>query len=221
MVAFLPTQQVSGWGECWRRSLPGEITTKTNIVLYYSALHRYAMGMTRNHAEAEDLVQETYVRAIRAIGRITTGEVHKSWLFTILRNIRINELRRQRVAIMVNWTDDTENTIAAASMDPLAIYTRNVNRNTVQEAMLALSAEHRKILMLREIEGLSYEELSTALNCPIGTVMSRLSRARTKLRALLNVNSKSSGENSTAPIEQPVSARGDAARASSIDCSCS
>ncbi len=193
--------------------MPSEVTTKTNIILHYAALHRYAMGMTRNHAEAEDLVQETYVRAIRAIGR-TTGEVHKSWLFTILRNIRINELRRQRVAMMVNWTDDTENTIAAASMDPLAIYTSNVDRNTIQEAMTGLSAEHRKILILREIEGLSYEELSTALNCPIGTVMSRLSRARTKLRAMLNASSKSSGENSNTPIEQPASAMGEAAQAS-------
>jgi RNA polymerase sigma-70 factor, ECF subfamily len=155
------------------------------------------------------------VRAIRAIGRFTTGEVHKSWLFTILRNIRINELRRQSIAIMVNWTEDTENTVAAA--DPLAIYTSNVNRNTVQEAMLALSTEHQRILMLRKIEGLSYNEPSITLNVSVGTVMSRLSRARTKLRAMLDARSISSGKNLTSIAEQQASPYSKATQAPSTD----
>src|SRR6266851_9326944 len=70
----------------------------TIVVPYIDGLYRYAMSITRNPAEAEDLVQETYVRAIRAMGSLGACSNHKSWLFTILRNLRINQLRRQRTA---------------------------------------------------------------------------------------------------------------------------
>jgi RNA polymerase sigma-70 factor, ECF subfamily len=113
----------------------------------------------------------------------------KSWLFTILRNIWLNQLRQRHAApkiVELDVEESTAQTAVEASKDPLALYMSKVEREQVREAIQQLSEEFREIILLREYEDLSYQEIATVLGCPAGTVMSRLGRARSKLRSLLS-----------------------------------
>src|ERR1700742_1201863 len=155
---------------------------------HIDGLYSYALVLTHNHAEAEDLVQETYVRAIPAIGRLRPDSNIKAWLFKILRNIWFNQLRKRRSEPQMIQTDEE-----GASLDNLVnpgqnsyeIYAGEVERKKVRAAIQELSLESREIIILREFEELSYQEIANLLGCPQGTVMSRLARARSKLRTLL------------------------------------
>ena len=152
-------------------------------------LYSYALLLTRNPAEAEDLVQETYLRAIKAIGRLRPDSNLKAWLFTILRNVWFNQLRKWRTAPeMVELEPDEtgQNAAADSAKDAHVTYVSNVEREQVCTAIQQLPVELREIIILREYEELSYREIATILECPLGTVMSRLARARSKLRDLLS-----------------------------------
>jgi RNA polymerase sigma-70 factor (ECF subfamily) len=155
---------------------------------YLDGLYGYAMVLTRNHAEAEDLVQETYVRALPAMNRLRSESNIKGWLFRILRNAWLNNLRKRRTAPEVAWTDvedDSVRDIAEPSKDSFHVLVSKMEREQVQAAIQALPAKFREIVLLREFEELSYDDIAGLLNCPVGTVMSRLARARSKLRILL------------------------------------
>jgi RNA polymerase sigma-70 factor, ECF subfamily len=161
----------------------------TDLLCFIDGLYGYAMAITRNRADAEDLVQETYVRAIRGKQSLRAGSNVKSWLFTILRNIHLNQLRKQRTTPRVLEIDADENTanyVVETSEDPLARYVRKTEREWLTEAIEQLPSEFREIVVLREFEDLSYLEIAGILNCPVGTVMSRLARARSRLRTLLS-----------------------------------
>jgi RNA polymerase sigma-70 factor, ECF subfamily len=152
-------------------------------------LYGYAMVLSRDRTEAEDLVQETCVRAIQAIDGLRPGSNVKSWLFTILRNIWLNRLRGRRTApkmVELDGDESTAQTAVAVTKDPHTLYVSKVERELVREAIQQLSREFREIIVLREYEDLSYQEIANILGCPAGTVMSRLGRARSKLRSLLS-----------------------------------
>jgi RNA polymerase sigma-70 factor, ECF subfamily len=155
---------------------------------YMNGLYGYAMVLTRNHAEAEDLVQETYVRAIPAMGRLRPESNTKAWLFKILRNIWFNQLRKRRSDPQM-VPADTESgpldNLVNPGQDSYEIYAGEIERQRVRAAIQELSWESREIILLREFEELSYQEIASLLGCPQGTVMSRLARARSKLRVLL------------------------------------
>jgi RNA polymerase sigma-70 factor (ECF subfamily) len=160
----------------------------TTGIEHLDGLYSYAMVLSRNHAEAEDLVQETYVRAIQAVGRLRAGSNMKSWLFTILRNIWFNQLRKRRNApqefeIEVGGVADH---IAEPSKNSHDLYVSKMEAEQVRAAIQELPVESREIILLREYEELSYLEIASVLDCPVGTVMSRLGRARAKLRTLLS-----------------------------------
>jgi RNA polymerase sigma-70 factor (ECF subfamily) len=113
----------------------------------------------------------------------------KSWLFTILRNIWFNQLRQwRRAPEIVKLESDGTGPISVADTvkDPHTTYVNNIEQEQVQNAIQQLSIELREIIILREYEELSYQEIATVLECPLGTVMSRLARARSKLRDLLS-----------------------------------
>ena len=151
------------------------------------ALYGYALVLARNHAEAEDLVQETYVRAIRAMRRLNSDSNVKGWLFTILRNIWLNQLRRQRTArIVAIDEEENETNCAETANDPYSLYVSKWELEQVRDAIQQLPTDFCQIILLREFEELSYQEIAAILDCPAGTVMSRLARARTKLRTLLS-----------------------------------
>ena len=160
----------------------------TAALRYLDELFRYAMVLTRNQTDAEDLVQETYVRGLKAIGSLRPDSNLKSWLFTILRNTWLNQLRQMRAAPRIIELDTDEGTAdlaVATSRGPHTLYVEARERDLVREAIQLLPLEFREIILLREYEELSYQEIANLLDCPAGTVMSRLARARSKLRALL------------------------------------
>lgn len=156
---------------------------------YLDALYGYAMALTHNRVEAEDLVQETYLRAVRAFGQLVPDSNLKSWMFAILRNVWLNELRHARSGPTFVGLDGEEGKPIAASMaeldDPYAVLARKVERERLQTAINQLPGHHREVIVLREIEGFSYQQIATILDCPTGTVMSRLGRARDHLRTIL------------------------------------
>jgi len=162
---------------------------------YLDGLYSYALVLTRNHAEAEDLVQETYVRAMQAMGRLRAGSNMKGWLFTILRNVWFNQLRKWRNSpqmVEIEAEDGAANSIAEPSKDSYDLYVSKMETEQVRAAIRELPVEFREIILLREYEDLSYLEIASVLDCPVGTVMSRLGRARAKLRALLSDTLKGS-----------------------------
>jgi RNA polymerase sigma-70 factor (ECF subfamily) len=157
-------------------------------IQYIDGLFRYALMLTRNRAEAEDLVQETYVRAIEALNRLREDSNLKSWLFTILRNIWLNQLRKRKTTPQLVELDGEGNTadgLLGNTRDSYQIFVSNENAERVHTAIRKLPTDFREIILLREFEDLSYQEIAAVLGCPAGTVMSRLGRARSKLRALL------------------------------------
>jgi RNA polymerase sigma-70 factor (ECF subfamily) len=153
---------------------------------FLDGLYSYARALTRNHAEAEDLVQETYVRAMPAMGKLRVDSNMKSWLFTILRNVWLNQIRKQRNGPkMVEIEDSVANSIVEPSKDSYDLYVSKLETEQVRAAIQELPVQFREIILLREYEDLSYQEIAGVLDCPVGTVMSRLGRARAKLRTLL------------------------------------
>lgn len=155
---------------------------------HIDGLYGYALVLTQNRTDAEDLVQETYVRAIRVMGRLRHDSNVKGWLFTILRNIWLNELRQRRKApeiIDVEADERTSNLVDESMKSPHDVYVGKLERRHVRKAIQQLPEEAREIILLREWEELSYQEIAMVLDCPVGTVMSRLARARSKLRDLL------------------------------------
>ena len=133
-------------------------------------------------------MQETYVRAIRGADSLRAGSTVRNWLFTILRNIRLNQLRQQRTApkfIELDAEEGNTDIAIETSPDPYSNYVAKTERERVREAIQQLSSELREIILLREFEELTYQEIANLLGCPIGTVMSRLARARSKLRTFL------------------------------------
>jgi RNA polymerase sigma-70 factor (ECF subfamily) len=162
-------------------------------VEYLNGLYSYALVLTRNHAEAEDLVQETYVRAIPAMGRLRPDSNTKGWLFTILRNVWLNQLRKWRNGpqmVEAEVGDGVANSIVETSKDSHELYVSKLAAEQVRAAIQVLPLDFHEIILLREYEDLSYQEIANVLECPVGTMMSRLGRARAKLRVLLSTTLK-------------------------------
>jgi len=162
----------------------------TTLPAYMDGLYAYAMVLSRNPAMAADLVQETYLRALKAKESLRPDSNVKSWLFTILRNIWLNHLRHERAGPKLAELDSDENLAdvsIATSEDPHDLYVRNLQREQVRTAIQQLPVEFREIIILREYEELSYSEIANVLQCPMGTVMSRLARARSRLGDMLSI----------------------------------
>lgn len=147
---------------------------------HIDALYGYAMTLTRDATEAEDLVQETYLRATSAANQPQPNSNLKAWLFVIMRNAWLNQLRHNQsgprfVELETNEAED-------AAGNPHVVYLRKLEREQVRAAIEKLPQAYREIVVLRDIEGFTYQEIAMVLDCPAGTVMSRLGRARAKLR---------------------------------------
>jgi RNA polymerase sigma-70 factor (ECF subfamily) len=163
-------------------------------------LRRYARYLRRESDSADDLVQECLVRAISKIDTWQPGTNLRAWLFVILRNCHINEIRREQ---RMDPLDD------AAADEPTLITPGNqeasVALSEVRRAYLGLSEQHREVLLLVAIEGLQYEEAAVILEVPLGTVRSRLSRARLALREALE---SGHGRSAPPPPANQMDARG-------------
>ena len=150
-------------------------------------LYGYAVALTRDPTEAEDLVQETYMRAALHCEKLRPDSNVKAWMFTIMRNRWFKQLRRAHCGPEFVALDDTsaEGWMADSEHEPGHLCERIWERDEIRSALTQLPVAQREIIMLRDIEGFSYRELSEVLSCPMGTIMSRLARARTRFRTLL------------------------------------
>jgi RNA polymerase sigma-70 factor (ECF subfamily) len=167
---------------------------ETEALSFLDALYRTALRMTRSEAEAEDLVQETYIRAFRFRDQFTLGTNLKAWLFRILTNTFINQYRRKAARPETTELDDVEESIlyrhmrdvspGSSSPDPEAELIDNTLSSEVKDALEALPEKFRTTLLL-DVEGFSYKEIAEMLDIPIGTVMSRLHRGRKFLQKRL------------------------------------
>jgi RNA polymerase sigma-70 factor, ECF subfamily len=148
-------------------------------------LRRYARALTRNAVRADDLVQETLVRALHKEHLWQPGTDLRAWLFTIMHNQNVNEIRR---AIRDDATVDLENcsAILTATTDPTA--SRQLRE--LDHALAQLPEEQRQVILLVGLEGMSYEDAAAILGVPIGTIRSRLSRGRESLRKLMEMDVK-------------------------------
>jgi RNA polymerase sigma-70 factor (ECF subfamily) len=149
----------------------------------FEQLYNFAHWLTQDRAEAEDLVQETYAKALRGFSSFQPGTNFRAWMYRILRNSFLSS--RTGLKTMVVLDEENGEALPAETATPEALLMEQANQQMVQLAMEALPLPFREILLLCEVEEMSYQEISEALAIPIGTVMSRLSRARKALRGAL------------------------------------
>lgn len=157
------------------------------VLPHRDALYGHALALTHNVDEAEDLVQETTLRALRGFESFRADGPVRAWLLTILRNLFINTYRSRVRAPRSVSLDALENPDPIVPTEPgpeRAVFSRLENE-AVTRAVAALPAEYREVLVLSDIRGLSYQEISEQLGVPVGTVRSRLSRARNRVRRSL------------------------------------
>lgn len=159
---------------------------------------RVARSITGNAADAEDLVQESLVRAFRAIDRFD-GRYPRAWLLTIVRNTNSNMQRRRRPVVVDDWElIHAARPAFGASAVPAAeeSYVREELDGPLRDAVAALDPKFRSALVLVDVHDLSYAEAAAVLDVPVGTVMSRLSRARERVRRSLGPTFTTRGEQS-------------------------
>jgi len=157
---------------------------EAQILPHLDAAYRFARWLSQSPSDADDIVQETMLRAFRALDSLK-GDDAKVWLLTIVRNCHRSafsqQLRRASVSLPDEATDQEEFTIAATDTPEAQAIAADTGR-ALDRLMAALPEEYREVLILRELEDMSYRDIATMMNTPIGTVMSRLARARLALR---------------------------------------
>lgn len=153
---------------------------------YINSLYHMALKMTKNTQDAEDLVQETYLKAYRFFHKFQKGTNCKAWLFKILHNTYINSYRKKvKEPKVESVSEDPFYGIHGNILDIEEELIKRTTRQEIKEALEKLSEEFRSVVILSDLEGFSYKEISEILDCPIGTVMSRLHRGRNHLKEIL------------------------------------
>jgi RNA polymerase sigma-70 factor (ECF subfamily) len=148
----------------------------------FDQLYNFARWLTHDLTEAEDLVQETYVKALRGFSSFQSGTNFRAWMFRILRNTFLTSRTGLKAATTVPLDAEDADELPAGPETPETIFISHSEHQLLQETLQALPLHFREILLLCETEEMSYQEISETLSIPIGTVMSRLSRARKALR---------------------------------------
>ena len=161
-------------------------------LIHLDALFHFALRLTHNRSEAEDLVQETCLRAFRSFHRFNPGTNCRAWLFTILRNAFLNRIRQAGRDVLAGESVDLESTTLPRAAETLLArdhpdeeFFQTVLHGDVDRALKALPLAFREVVILADLEGLAYKEIAQVVGCPVGTVMSRLSRGRGLLRQAL------------------------------------
>jgi len=149
----------------------------------FDQLYNFAHWLTQDKSEAEDLVQETYAKALRGFSSFQPGTNFRAWMYRILRNSFLSS--RTGLKTMVVLDEEGGDSLPTETVTPEVLFLEQANREMVQQALEELPVQFREILLLCEVEGMSYQEISETLAIPIGTVMSRLHRARQALRTAL------------------------------------
>ena len=168
----------------------------------FDRLYNFAHWLTRNREEAEDLVQETYVKALKGFSSFHLGTNFRAWMYRILRNTFLTSRTGLRATMTVPLDLEEDGPELAVESDtPETILIERVNSQLVQNAIDELPVHFREILLLCEVEEMSYQEIAETLSIPIGTVMSRLSRARRTLGERLRQKLKGEQSNGLRVLE--------------------
>jgi RNA polymerase sigma factor (sigma-70 family) len=162
------------------------------LLPHLDAAFNYARWLTKNDADAEDVVQDAYVRALRFFSSLR-GDDARAWLHTIVRNTWYGRFPRRAGGTVMTVLDEEVDERADASPDPEARLIQQQAVDEVRGALEALPADFREVLVLRELEELSYKEIAAVVGIPIGTVMSRLARARERLAGVLVASNTGGG----------------------------
>jgi len=164
---------------------------------YHRRTYAIALGVLKNPQDARDVVQEAFVKVHRHLGTFQGASSFYTWLYRITMNLSIDQVRRRKTARVVDYDDTrgrdgeegTEDpghlTPALTGADPGKTLGRKELTKKIQDALLTLPEYHRQVILLREVEGLSYEEISKVMKVPKGTIMSRLFHARRKMQSAL------------------------------------
>ncbi len=189
-----PTPEENAAGESAEESTEDRVARfERDAMQYLDQLYGAAMRMTRNPADAEDLVQETYMKAFAAFASFTDGTNLKAWLFRILTNTYINIYRKKQRQPYQTGTDDLTDWQIADAASHTSRGLRSAEAEAldrladadVVEALAAVPEDFRMAVYLADVEGFSYKEIADIMDTPVGTVMSRLHRGRKLLRELL------------------------------------
>jgi RNA polymerase sigma-70 factor (ECF subfamily) len=151
-------------------------------------LYNFAYWLAQNRDEAQDLVQETFAKSLRGFDGFQRGTNFKAWMFRILRNTFLTSRTGLRAMPMLDIDDPALDPPATSADDPERYLLRVRDREALEQAMAALPVSYREVLLLCDVEEMRYQEIAELLQIPIGTVMSRLSRGRSQMRALLRQN---------------------------------
>jgi RNA polymerase sigma factor (sigma-70 family) len=172
------------WGETSLQGAGERERFEQALLPHLDAAYNLARWLTRNDHDAEDLVQVAYLRALKSFGGFH-GANSRAWLLTIVRNACYTWLEQKRVRGPATAFDEEIHGVEADAMDPEKLLLREEDKQSVRRAVEELPLELREVVALREVEGLSYKEIAAVAGIPMGTVMSRLARARERLHKRL------------------------------------
>jgi len=159
-------------------------TFEEAVLPHLDAAYNLARWLTRNDTDAEDVVQEAYLRAFKFFGGFH-GEVGRSWLLAIVRNTSYTWMQHNRSPELSVPVDDELHEIESKDLNPEALLVQRADTLMVRQALEELPVEFREVLVLRELEEMSYREIAGITDLPLGTVMSRLARGRKRLHQAL------------------------------------
>jgi RNA polymerase sigma-70 factor (ECF subfamily) len=162
------------------------------VLPHLDAAFNYARWLTKSDADADDVVQDAYVRALRFFSSLR-GEDARAWLLTIVRNTWYGRFAKRAGSEQTLVFDEIKDERRDDGLDPEALLIQQQAVDGVRRAVEELPADYREMIVLRELEGLSYKEIAAVVGIPIGTVMSRLARARERLLAILGTAAAATG----------------------------
>jgi RNA polymerase sigma-70 factor, ECF subfamily len=153
----------------------------------FGPLYNLAQWLTQDRSEAEDLVQETYAKALKGFDSFQPGTNFRAWMYRILRNTFLTSRTGLTAAktVSLDDEDDPQSVSPATAETPESILLARADHDAIQAALQQLPVAYREIILLCDVEEMSYREIAEALSIPMGTVMSRLARARKAMRELL------------------------------------
>lgn len=157
------------------------------LLPHLGAAYNLARWLTRDEHDAEDVVQDAYLRALKSFGGFRGGD-GRAWLLTIVRNTCYTRLRQRQAQGSATAFDEAVHADPVRSPDPQQQALRHEDQQSVRRAVEELPVELREVVVLRELEGLSYKEIAAVADIPLGTVMSRLARARERLQERLRAD---------------------------------
>lgn len=170
------------------------------VVMYRDRIYALSYQLTGNHTDAEDLAQNVFIKAYKALPKFRNEADFGTWLHRIAVNLSINERRKKKPDVSLDSPVQTQDgemprIVASNTESPEEAYEHKEFREMVREALWELSSEHRTVLVLREMQGYAYDEIADMLECSLGTVKSRINRARRTLKEEITRIAAENGRN--------------------------